>query len=178
MEFTSLVNFEDASDIKWQLDNGASKHLTKDWRLVMFHKEWTSHNIFFGSDWDHMMLVQHESSLDCVFSFSGTNQKAEVYTSLKSESRQWCDFRTHKGYADELWTVTNANEYQTGPDNGHGDSIKTMLGKCNRVIMAGHSLGGAMASIFAACINTRNVGQAAYEHLAWDKRASELMPEI
>jgi len=120
-----------------------------------------------GKDVDPVMLVQEKGSLDCALIFTGTNAFSEFATSTTQYSTGFCGFRgTHVGYRDELWTLTK-NVFPF---------MKPKLAKCRKVICVGHSLGGALCELFAACANSGHTDDPDYQLLAWTPGTPELMP--
>merc|ERR1740121_2183471 len=118
-----------------------------------------------------MMLVQDTKSLDCALVFAGTNSFSELGTSTSGWKREFCGFEgVHFGYANELWTL-GKNLIQP--------LFRPKLEKCNNVITVGHSLGGAVAEIFAACTNSGRSDNDDFKMITWKKgRKPQLMPEV
>lgn len=143
---------------------------TPGWTLVAFHVV-VGYTGKLGTDTDVIMLAQNEASLECVLGFSGTDSQLEYLTSLNSASTSFCGFSSvHKGFTEEIWSLTASTQYQT--------DVKPKLGKCSKVTVAGHSLGGAISEVFAACINSGRTDQAAYQQMIWTKGTAEKMNEI
>mmetsp|Transcript_62604 Transcript_62604/g.179583 ORF Transcript_62604/g.179583 Transcript_62604/m.179583 type:complete len:371 (-) Transcript_62604:84-1196(-) len=121
-----------------------------------------------GQDTDPVMLVQHTKSLDCALVFAGTNDPGEMQTSTTNYRTGYCGFEgVHVGYRNELWTITG----DVWPE------LRPSLEQCNRVTCVGHSLGGALCEIFAACANSGNVTDSDFQRLAWKPGKPALMPE-
>jgi len=115
-----------------------------------------------GGDDDPVMIVQEEDTMDCALVFTGTNDISEFSTSTTQYGTGYCGFeQVHVGYRNELWTMS---------DDIFG-FLRPTLEQCARVICVGHSLGGALCEIFAACANSGNFTDPDYQKLAW-KRAT------
>lgn len=134
------------------------------WRLV-------DHQVYYGlpDDSDPVWLMQDENTYSCALAFTGTNCFSELFTSTNILPEAYCGFDwIHAGFKEELWTLTK-NLFPT---------LKPKLGKCSKVICVGHSLGGSLCDLFAACANSGRTGDPDYELLKWTKGKSELMPEF
>lgn len=120
-----------------------------------------------GKDVDPLMLVQEQWSLDCALVFTGTNDFGEFFTSTTQTKSLYCGFQgTHVGYAGELYTISK-NLFPF---------FKPKLAKCRRVICVGHSLGGALCELMAACANSGHTDSNDYKLLAWTPGTPERMP--
>merc|ERR1712007_195348 len=144
---------------------------TPGWILVHYANIMGTASVPVGSkDTDKVFLVQSKKNLNCMLTFSGTEAAIEYLTSLDHLSVSFCGFYpVHRGFTEEIYTITHSQEYQHG--------IKPKLSKCSSVTVVGHSLCGAIASVFAACINGRVKDNAAYQQMAWKKGNAELMSE-
>lgn len=121
------------------------------------------------NDEDPVMVVQSGKTLDCAFVFTGTNNFADLPSSTTSYGTGYCGFQdVHVGYRNELWTLTK---------NVWG-GLRADMEKCNRVTCVGHSLGGALCELFAACANSGNFTDPDYQLLAWKKGTPQEMPEM
>jgi len=92
-------------------------------------------------------LTQEPDSGRCLLSFQGSNSVADVQANVKASKVSFCGLeeRVHKGYAENMMRMTQSPEWQS--------NIRTKLPSCASVWAVGHSMGGAMASIFTACIH-------------------------
>merc|ERR1719401_620081 len=135
-----------------------------DWSLVQreVYKQ--------GQDEDPVMVIQQGSSLDCALVFTGTNAASEYSTSTTQYGTGYCGFDgVHAGYRNELWTITNAL----------WTKVRPTLEQCNMVICVGHSLGGSLCEVFAACANSGNTTDPDFQKLVWEKAKSPMrMPSI
>lgn len=122
-----------------------------------------------GDDEDPIYIVQENSTLDCAVVFSGTNSFGELFNSLQTYGTGYCGYTSvHAGYRNELWFLTGRSWM----------ALKPKLAQCNRVICVGHSLGGALCEIFAACANSGHFDDPDYQRLAWTKNTTAAMPEV
>jgi len=133
------------------------------WHLVA--REVDTH----GADEDPVMVVQDSETLDCALVFTGTNSFGELTTSTTQYGSGYCGFdNVHVGYRNEVWTIMN----DVMP------ALRPKLAKCKKVICVGHSLGGAMCEVFAACANSGRAKDPDFQNQIWVKGEPELMPEI
>lgn len=122
-----------------------------------------------GDDEDPILVVQDSASLNCAIVFVGTNSFSELFTSTTDYGTGYCGFKgVHVGYRNELWTLTG-KPWQ---------KIKPKLQECKKVICVGHSLGGALCEIFAACANSGHVTDPDYQRLVWTKQQPRLMKAV
>lgn len=122
-----------------------------------------------NGDRDKVVVGQNLETLDCVVIFEGTDTFSELFTSVVQHPTGYCGFDgVHAGYRNELWTLSGPlwQAY-----------VKPKLGKCRRVTCTGHSLGGALCEIFAACANSGHVHDPDYQRLVWTVGSPEKMPE-
>jgi predicted lipase len=140
------------------------------WTLVAHHKI-AGYGGIVGTDTDTILLAQNEVSLECVLGFEGTDANMEMLTSLYVTSTSFCGFASvHKGFTEEIWSITSSTQYQT--------DVRPKLGKCSKVTVVGHSLGGAISEVFAACINSGRTDEQVYKQMSWTKGTAEKMGEI
>lgn len=136
-------------------------------------------------------LLQHPDTLECVVTFQGTQSRRDWYSNLAIRPTHFCglveedeecglfSFDTctvrkprgsfvHTGFADTLRRMVSVNEWQT--------EVRDRLGRCSSVYAAGHSLGGAVASVFATCVSQDlkpgDYGFEDYKMLYWTKRTA------
>mmetsp|Transcript_75578 Transcript_75578/g.219513 ORF Transcript_75578/g.219513 Transcript_75578/m.219513 type:complete len:402 (-) Transcript_75578:85-1290(-) len=121
-------------------------------------------------DEDPVMILQDSESLDCAVVFAGTNNlDNEVTTSLETYGTDYCGFHgVHAGYRNELWRITEHLMPRLRPK----------LEKCNKVTCVGHSMGGSLCEIFAACANSGRTKDADFQQQAWTRGQPAMLPEI
>lgn len=121
-------------------------------------------------DEDPILLFQDSKTLDCAITFTGTNNvDNELSTSTTSYGTGYCGFdQVHVGYRNELWSITK----DLWP------KLRPKLSKCNKVDCVGHSLGGSLCEIFAACANSKRVDNSDYQQQMWARQEPALIPEI
>eukprot|EP00420_Gonyaulax_spinifera_P035962 CAMPEP_0197877758 /NCGR_PEP_ID=MMETSP1439-20131203/6345_1 /TAXON_ID=66791 /ORGANISM="Gonyaulax spinifera, Strain CCMP409" /LENGTH=458 /DNA_ID=CAMNT_0043497129 /DNA_START=97 /DNA_END=1473 /DNA_ORIENTATION=+ len=108
--------------------------------------------------WDMVAHFEHKgdkvaiykSDSECTLAFSGTDDLDDIGTDLNVATTEQCGYSLHKGFFNELSRLMQVPEWK--------DTIEPYLAseKCSGgVNAAGHSLGGALASIFATCANRK-----------------------
>lgn len=121
---------------------------TPDWFLAA-RKEVKSK---WGKDKDIMGLYTQQNSKVCALAFAGSNSVADFTNNVKVSSSSFCglDYKIHKGFGVETLSVQ--------------PSVSTMFKFITEELMpgsdtcsaglyiAGHSLGAAIAEIFASCL--------------------------
>eukprot|EP00913_Durusdinium_trenchii_P032386 g30323.t1 len=133
----------------------AHAHLP-NWRLVAQEQLDTIEAV------DNLWIVQNQNSQDCLLTFEGTHTFTQFFRTLGGHV---C---VHSGYAEKLrWLM-----------KGVMSKLRPKLSKCYRVGCTGHSLGGALCEIFAACVNSGRVGHPDFEAATWSAGEKELMPQI
>ena len=144
-------------------------------------------------------LVQDPKTMDCVLTFQGTKDKVDwtqnvrgitrPFCGLTGPSERCCPWRlptcwgtcraepgnsfVHSGFWAELYRMTRNPSWQS--------NIRSRLPFCRRVSVFGHSLGGAMADLFTACVTRAPAegtnGHEDYNFLSWKKQAPKLLEE-
>lgn len=140
---------------------GLQKEIGSDWDIVFMG------HVLSNKDEDHLMLMQHADTLDCALAFQGTKGTAELFMVWNAIKTCYCGWSVHSGYANELVHIAKSDVYAR---------LKTRLGKCNKLTVTGHSLGGALAEIFAACVNKHSVAGTQFTTLTWVKETPAAMP--
>jgi len=138
------------------------------WRLVA--KEVREQGTGTLYDRDPVMIVQDSHTLDCALVFTGTNNRGnELTSSTTSYATSYCGYDTvHAGYRNELWHITRSL----------WPALRPKLAKCGRVTCVGHSMGGPVCELFAACANSKRSGDPDFEQQMWVKGTPEAMPEV
>jgi len=98
---------------------------------------------YFG--YTHLVL---DAAGDCTLAFKGTEYPREwiVFNAFFTQ-RMWCGIDgVHAGFAAALRQIISTSSFQ--------NNLKPkLLSQCRKLTVTGHSLGGAMAELFAACCN-------------------------
>jgi len=121
---------------------------------------------FAGEDIVH--LHQDPSSLRCMVTFEGSDSFGDWVTDAAIRRVSFCGlpFSVHVGFRNELRRMVDSSDFQ--------NKIRPKLGKCSSVDAVGHSLGGAVASLFTVCVEWQN-GSDDYNKMSWrTSRASRL----
>mmetsp|Transcript_77602 Transcript_77602/g.179952 ORF Transcript_77602/g.179952 Transcript_77602/m.179952 type:complete len:402 (+) Transcript_77602:44-1249(+) len=118
---------------------------------------------------DQLWIAQEGNSLDCALVFTGTSSSNELSSSIKQYETGYCGFpNVHAGYRDKLWWLTKDVWQQLRPK----------LSKCRKVACVGHSLGGSLCDIFAACANSGRTWDVDYKQQMWTRETPEMLPEV
>eukprot|EP01084_Bolivina_argentea_P207418 353891_1 len=138
----------------------AAKH---GWRLIAT----SSH----GEDLSH--LFQDPDTGACGITFEGSDSWSDWKNNLDILPLQnFCGLGEtfHNGFTIEVKAITSSDSWQT--------NIKPKLSGCSSVTSTGHSLGGAQATLFAACVNSRNFQNDDYKIMGFNKGEEIIFPEI
>jgi len=134
----------------------------KGWGLVYnveIQKLW-------GKEVSHLM--QHPATLECMLTFEGTDRRPEWLGNMNIFPLSFCGFGwIHAGFRNFLHRITTSGDWQK--------YIRPNLGYCSKLNVVGHSLGGAMASLFVGCVQSGNKGRKEYENLSIDWKTPKLL---
>jgi hypothetical protein len=113
---------------------------------------------------------EHESNVaiftkgkTCALAFAGTNSPADMEKDMDVDGQAFCDkvsgasdggWRVHRGF------LHKANGFLKGRRFEEFNDFLNDKGKCDKVVVAGHSLGGAVANLVSACANKTHASQA------------------
>jgi len=124
-------------------------------------------------------LLQHPDTLECMITFQGSHSVGDWQANFDVGKAHFCGFVdedetcsgnfggmcevkrlgnsfVHKGFRDHLRRMIRSSEFQS--------KIRPKLGSCPRLNVAGHSLGGAVSSLFTGCLHRApRPGQYGYE---------------
>jgi len=130
----------------------------------------------FGSVVDVAHLVQDPGNKECVLVFRGSDSYDiwDWLNNLKATPTEFCGFKQiHKGFKIELFGLLTSAKW---------DNIRRSLPQCSKVLVTGHSLGGAQAELFSACANRApgegQEGHDDYKLIGWTQGIAKAMPAI
>jgi len=144
------------------------------WRLVGQGYDDGSGNLAGGGQVSN--LFQRPSTLECILTFQGSSSAGDWIANLDAVAREFCgrSERAHGGFRNHLRRITRNPSWQS--------EVRPHLGKCGKVYVAGHSLGGAMAELFTACAaNPPAAGEEAsedYSFISWVKEEPTQLPYL
>jgi len=129
-----------------------------------------------SSEWDdkETHLYQHPSTKNCVLSWQGTTSERilDWWDNLRFYDVDFCGAgeNVHGGFVDQLRTILDTNSFK--------NNIQTKLPKCNELTVVGHSLGGALASIYSYCLNKGSAGGSDYNRVKFTKSSPAVLPPL
>jgi hypothetical protein len=121
-------------------------------------------------------LIQHETTKACYITFEGSTEFDDWRLNAQIGRTDFCGLeqRVHTGFAQATMRITTTEAFQ--------NNVRPRLGRCSSVEAVGHSLGGAMASLFTACAhNTVSEGDDGfdeYKYIEWKRQTPQLMPSV
>ncbi|CAE7547032.1 unnamed protein product [Symbiodinium necroappetens] len=176
---------------------GAARYQPGDSRMILDAPLWPNW-WQFGEQVSY--LVQHPQTLECLVTFQGTYDTVDWSQNARGITREFCgltlpddrccpwplptcrgdcrvqrdgDSFVHSGFWAELYRMTQVPSWQ--------QNIRPRLPYCKEVSVFGHSLGGAMSTLFAACIGRApkngTHGYEDYASISWTKQRPKLLPE-
>ncbi|CAE7230251.1 unnamed protein product [Symbiodinium pilosum] len=121
-------------------------------------------------DEDPIMLVQNSQNFECVLAFAGLNNYGnELATATDVRKASFCGFEAvHAGYRDELRRMIK----DLWP------LMQSKIAKCSHVACTGHSMGGSLCDLFAACANSGRHDDPDFRAQSWKKEVPSMLPEI
>jgi len=139
------ISYESASEAKRVVE-------AQDWNMIG--------TASVGEDVSY--LVQDPRTLRCLLTFEGSDSWDDFKTDAKVKRVPFCGLpqQVHLGFRDELRRIIGSGGWQ--------NNIRPHLGRCASVDVTGHSLGGAVATLFAACVDYKN-GSDDYKNMSWTK---------
>jgi len=192
-DFTIFSNYFSYEKDTVELTRMASKH---GWNLAGSAAHDGDTGLIGGAQVSH--LLQHEETLECVLTFQGTQTRRDWYANIAFRPTHFCGmteedetcgffgFDTckvrkprgsfiHYGFADTLRSMVKEPQWQ--------ETIRANLPKCSAVYVTGHSLGGAMGSLFSACTSSNlKPGDFGYDEdyglMAWTKGEPDLITKF
>jgi len=119
------------------------------WKLEKFWDVAENWNI--ATDFVAIYRREIGTEKQCALSFAGTDDLMNLGADLLGWARwahTWCGFDTvHASFANYMRAFMNGRRFK------EFDSFLSNSSECERVIAVGHSLGGSMADLMAACAN-------------------------
>lgn len=118
-------------------------------------------------------LLQDPTSLECVITFQGTDRPMDWWDNLQFGTAPFCGLpvKVHQGFRSQTRWMTQDPQWQS--------NIRSKLGKCKRVFATGHSLGGAMATLFTMCVAQApppsSPGYVDFQSLGWQQETPEVL---
>lgn len=112
--------------------------------------------LILGTEPSH--LIQDPVSLRCILTFEGSDDVVDFIEDVRVIRTSFCGLaqKVHSGFKSVVMEMVGSYAFQT--------KIRPQLPFCNKVDVMGHSLGGATASLFAACAsNPLQPGDEGYE---------------
>lgn len=110
-------------------------------------------------------LVQEPTTLRCLLTFEGSDSLVDFIQDVRVVRKPFCGLaqNVHSGFISVIKGMVGSSDFQT--------KIRPQLQYCNKVDVLGHSLGGASASLFAACSSNPlapgSPGYDEYEMFSW-----------
>jgi len=141
MVMSEAAYFDECRNVSTKLSfhGFASNHT---WRLV----EWYRIDEVSTAGKDTVSLIQNDA-LDCVLTLQGTDdyyQRWENRSNYEMCKTRFCGFDINVGYARQFLQQIYSPRWS---------AVKEKLAHCRTVNVAGHSLGGSIATIFSGCAN-------------------------
>jgi len=93
----------------------------------------------------HSWLFIREEDRQCFLTFKGSASMANLTQALSPKTKSWCNLgKVHAGFVKRMTAMLQAKHFV--------DQVKVHMEKeCKGVAVFGHSMGGALAEMFAAC---------------------------
>jgi len=121
--------------------------------------------LWFKSD-EVTHLFQNPNTLDCILTFEGTDNGANWADNLAFFKTSFCGLNTrvHRGFRNAMRLMTQSDAWK--------NRIKTKLPFCRKLSVTGHSLGGAISTLFSACANNKYFasGDSDNKDVTWTKQ--------
>lgn len=134
--------------------------------------------IFEDIAWNDVSLVQWPAaSTECYLVWRGVDANKDyrdVLIPKKLTLRPGTDFcgfqKVHHGFTDKFRILTQSREFKV--------QILQNLPKCSKVSSLGHSLGGALSELWAACVNRAPKGDGDYRAISWTRGRPQVMRQM
>jgi len=116
-------------------------------------------------------LLQHPDTLECQLTFEGTDNVEEWLNNIDMVTKTFCNTKKiHRGFVEVLFRQCDSPEFQS--------KIRPNLGYCSSITVVGHSLGGAVGSLWAGCVTGQNEGNADYDKLKFKWYDPKKLPTL
>jgi len=117
-------------------------------------------------------LVQHPETLECILSFQGSASIGDWFTNGWALARPFCGLEqlVHEGFRDHFRRIVSNPTWQ--------ENIRPNLGKCSKLYVTGHSLGGAQSSLFMACAASAPYEDKDYDLIRWTQDTPQRLPYL
>jgi len=122
--------------------------------------------VYVGRQVSH--LFQEPQTKACILTFQGSSSPQDWASNFDITQDSFCglgvkgerlapgESLVHRGFRDALRMIVQNQDWQ--------DNVRSKLSTCAKVYVTGHSLGGAQAELFAACVQRApQPGEAGYE---------------
>jgi len=114
-------------------------------------------------------LFQNPNTLECILTFEGTDRAEEWYQNINLGWKTFCgNGFFHSGFTNVTLSMCKSSAFKS--------KIRPKLGACKKINVAGHSLGGAMAIMWAGCVQSNKNGRTDYENLKFSWRTPAKLP--
>lgn len=118
-----------------------------------------------ADDGEPVLLAQDQVSFDCVLVLPGNKAKRSQHYGTG-----YCGMENvHSGYRDYLISTVQHPNWQ---------KIQKKLPQCRKVMCAGHSRGGSVCELYAACVNNGKQQDQDFRRLMWAKGEPSAIPPL
>jgi len=144
------------------------------WNLVTTAIDDGKGSIVGGYQISH--LIQNPHDLSCIITFQGSSSFGDWLGNAGIAKVDFCglDVEVHAGFRDHLRRMTRSDIFQS--------AVRPYLPSCSNVYVTGHSLGGAMAELFTACVaqapSSGEPGYDDYRYMGWSRGRAGMLPAV
>jgi len=112
-------------------------------------------------------FMQHPQTLECILTFQGSSRQEDWLDNINTVQGDYCGLpnKVHFGFKAALQKMVGASDWQR--------KIKPHLGKCSKLYLVGHSLGGATSTLFYACASRAPAGHPDWELIKFRKESPQ-----
>jgi len=121
-------------------------------------------------------LIQDPSTGDCYLTFEGSDTFDDWVQNFQILLTRFCGLgqRVHTGFRNKIMDIITRSNF--------AQDVRPKLGHCRKVEAVGHSLGGAMATLFTACAHNTVMpdedGFSEWDGFWWTKKETKIMDSI